>query len=707
MTHPPVGVLPPTLAANRTLSSWIVFDPSGHVLARTGKVELGQGILTALAQIVGDELDVEPARVRVAAANTKDGPDEGYTSGSLSVQQSGAALRQVCAEVRALCRAAAAQILNANESELSIIDGVFWAVGANVSYWQLPTTELLQRDAHGHAQPKPPNQYTNVGHSLQRVDLAAKLTGQDYYIGDLRLPGQLHARVIRPPSRGASLMSAPTTDAEAIPGVHRVVIEANFLAVLADREEVALKAGQLLAARSRWQESPTLPDSSALERFLVDSPAQTQQLYERRDEGGAQDVIRSRTATYSRPYLAHASIGTSTAIAWWQHDTLQIWTHSQGIFLLRSAIAAALDLPDEAIIVQHRENAGCYGHNGADDAAYDAALLAMRVPGRPVRVVWSRQDELAWSPLGPAMRVQLQADLDPSGNVCSWAHEVWSNGHTSRPGSLGPNSLLAYGHQHSQSSPAAVDPPQDRGGGSGRNAVPGYDFPVQSVIAHRLTTMPIRTSALRSLGAHLNVFAIECFMDELAAESDRDPVEFRLAHLADPRGRRVLMAAAEHAGWGNPIEAPDSGLGIGYARYKGSGAYCAVVAQVQATSELRVRKLTVAVDVGMVINPDGVTNQIEGGAIQAVSWTVREQVRCDPHTVTSDTWESYPILTFSEVPAVDVVVLASTEPSLGAGEASMGPTAAAVGNALAATLGVRVRDMPLSSEAIIAALQRD
>jgi nicotinate dehydrogenase subunit B len=697
--------LSPSLAVNRRLSRWLTFGPDGCVEVHTGKVELGQGILTALVQIVADELDVSPVRIRVAPANTVDAPDEGYTSGSLSVQHSGAALRQVCAEVRAVCQGAAAELLGVEVGALQLADGLFSAPDGSLSYWQLPTASLLDRDADGSVPGKPRSAYRQVGFPLARVDLLAKLTGAPCYLGDLMLPGQLHARVVRPPSRGARLTDAHAERIEALDGVHSVVVHNEFVAVVAEREETAVRAAELLAAGAQWHEADSLPDETTLGSFLATAPAHTETLFE---QGNAPADGSSRTvsAVFSRPYLAHASIGTSTALALWSDGILKVWTSSQGIYHLRSAIGTGLGLDDAAIVIQHVESAGCYGHNGADDATYDAALLAHLIPGKPIRVVWSRMDELGWSPLGPAMRVQIEASLDAAGGVRGWHSDIWSNGHTSRPGPTTSPGLLGHACQHRREMPAALDPPLARGGGSGRNGVAGYDFPRQLVRTHRLTVMPLRTSAMRALGAHLNVFAIESVMDELAGMIGTDPLEFRLAHLGDPRGRRVLQAAAERAGWGTTDPAAaDAGRGIGYARYKGMGAYCAVVADVEAVDEVRVRRLTIAVDVGEVVNPDGVVNQIEGGAIQALSWTLKERIRFDRRRITSDTWESYPIVTFSEVPAVDVVVVPSDQPSVGAGEAAIGPTAAAIGNALAFAVGVRVRDLPLTREAIVSAIQ--
>jgi CO/xanthine dehydrogenase Mo-binding subunit len=410
-------------------------------------------------------------------------------------------------------------------------------------------------------------------------------------------------------------------------------------------------------------------------------------------------------ARFTRPYLAHASIAPSCGLAVWDGGRLSVWSHSQGVYKLRTAICRLLELAPEDVVVQHVEGAGCYGHNAADDAAYDAVLLARAVPGRPVTVVWTREDELSWGPLGPAMVVDIAVDLDEAGHVQRWQHDVWSNGHSHRPGPAGAPLLAATHVEAAVPTQPASDPPLQNGGGSGRNAVPLYDLPGQLVRTHRLQTMPLRTSALRALGAHLNVYAIESVVDELAALADVDPVEYRLRMLTDERARAVLQAAAERAGWGSGGRGPDVGLGVGLARYKNRGAWCAVVAEVEAETSVRVRRLTIAVDVGLVVNPDGVVNQIEGGALQALSWTTKEQVRFDARTVTSRTWEEYPILTFSEVPPVDVVLLDRPgEGSLGAGEASIGPTAAAIGNALHAATGLRVRNLPLTAANVVAAM---
>jgi nicotinate dehydrogenase subunit B len=692
----------PSLENNSRLGRWLTLDPAGRVLVRSGKVELGQGVLTALAQIVADELDVDRSRVEMVAASTDASPDESYTAGSLSVQHSGSALRAVCAQVRALHLTAAAERLGVPVEDLMVSDGEFCARdGRRTSYWELRIP--LDRDLAPGTSVKDPADYTVVGRPVPRLDVPDKVAGRPRFIHDLRPAGMVHGRVVRPPSRGAVLLSVDEAAARKVPGVLAVVRDGSFLGVVAEREENALRALAALRSGCVWQEQDMLPAERGLADFLVGAPAEETVLAETGGEGAA--PVRSLRARFTRPFLAHASIAPSCGLAVWAGGRLSVWSHSQGIYKLRTAICRHLDLAPEDVVVQHVEGAGCYGHNAADDAAYDAVLLARAVEGRPVRVVWTREDELSWGPLGPAMVVDVAVELDDAGRVQCWQHDVWSNGHSGRPGPAGSPLLAATHVEDAAEQLPSSDPPLQNGAGSGRNAVPLYDLPRQLVRTHRLQTMPLRTSALRALGAHLNVYAIESVIDELAVLADVDPVEYRLRMLTDERARAVLAAAAERAGWGTADPGADVGLGVGLARYKNRGAWCAVVAEVEAEASVRVRRLTIAVDVGLVVNPDGVVNQIEGGALQALSWTTKEQVRFDARTVTSRTWEEYPILTFSEVPPVDVVLLDRPgEPALGAGEASIGPTAAAIGNALFRATGLRVRTLPLTPENVVAAM---
>ena len=700
----PDAKLPGNLQGNRRLSQWLRIASAGTVTVTPGKVEIGQGILTALAQIAAEELDVDLGRIRLVPAATPASPNEGVTSGSLSIQDSGTALRYACAEVRAIYLAEAAAELGVDADSLKVEDGAISAPnGRYTSYWALADDALLDREATGSVAPKPPSAYRIVGQSIQRVDLPDKIFGLPSFIQDLVLPGMLYGQVVRPASRAARLASVDDAMATAMPGVVRVVRDGSFLGVLAEREELAAKAAQALAASAKWDERDTLPDAGNLQGWLRAAPHETKVVDDRVAEA---KPARTLSATYTRPFSAHASIGPSCALAQWKgKESVTVWTHSQGVYNLRADLALALGLAPEAVMVRHVEGAGCYGHNPADDVGLDAALLAREAGGRPVRVVWSREDELGWEPYGPAMAIDVSAGVDASGNVVQWTLENYSNGHTTRPGRAAKPALLAAGHLAQPfEMPIAINPPV-AAGGSERNAVPLYEFPGRRVVCHRVLDMPLRVSALRSLGALANVFAIESFMDELAHAAGADPVEYRLRHLVDPRARSIVEAAAQRSNWHAWKKAEGRGHGIGFARYKNLGAYCAVVAEVEAEREVRVRRLVIAVDVGLVVNPDGVANQLEGGAIQAVSQTLKEAVRFDRRRVVSDTWEEYPILRFSEVPEVVVeIVNRPDEPSAGAGEAAAGPTAAAIGNAVFDALGVRVRDLPITPERIVAAI---
>jgi len=700
--------LPASLAANPVLASWIDFSADGVVTISTGKVEYGQGVWTALTQIAAEELDVDLARVRVAPVSTGTSPDEGVTSGSRSIEESGSALRQACAQARSVLIAAAAAQLGVPASAMCVRDGQMMndGHGTGLTYWSLATPGLLGQPAGPPIPVKAPGQWSVAGGSAPRLDFPDKVTGRPRFVHDIVMPGMMFGRVVRPPAAAAELIGL----GDAGPPDGAVIVrDGSFLGVAAPTDRAAVRSARLLARAARWRASESLPDENNLREFLLSAPAETVTLGTQRDEGAAAAAARTLTAEFTRPFLAHASMAPSCAVARWDGDHVSVWSHSQGIFALRGAIAAGLGMDPAQVTVHHAEGAGAYGHNGADDVALDAVLLARAVPGRPVRVLWSREDEMGWAPAGPAMLARLSAGLDAQGRIVTWRQDVWSNGFIGRPGSGGAPRLLALAHlAGGQPVAPALDGPATGAMGSTRNAVPGYDIPDKTVVRHRLLVMPIRTSSLRSLGAFLNVFAIESFMDELAAAARSDPVAFRLAHLADPRARRVIEEVAAFAGWGSRPRRDDVGYGLGYARYKGTAGYCAAVAEVAADTGVRVRKLWLAVDVGRVINPDGVINQVEGGAVQSTSWAVRERVRFDRARITSVNWDTYPILRFSEVPDVAVrVVAAPDERESGAGELAQGPVAGAIGNAVTDAVGVRVRDLPLTREQVARAIEQD
>ncbi len=697
--------LPPTLAANPDLGTWLDLTDPGVVTIRSGKVEYGQGIWTALAQVAAEELDVGLHRVRVAPVSTATSPDEGTTSGSRSIEESGMALRQACAQARSLLVAAAAARLGVAPTALGVADGEITAAagGTGLTYWSLAAQGLLAREAGGPVPAKAHGRWSVAGRSAQRLDIPDKVTGRPRFLHDLVLPGMRYGRVIRPPAPAAVLTSL---GGAGLPGDVVTVRDGSFLGVVARADRVAVGSARALAGAARWEVAESLPDQHDLKNFLLSAPAQTVTVDERHDERAVAAVTRTLTAEFTRPFLAHASMAPSCAIARWDEGAVTVWSHSQGIYALRAAIAAGLGLATGQVTVNHVEGAGAYGHNGADDVALDAVLLARAVPGHPVRVLWSREDEMSWAPLGSAMLARLSAGLDDSGRIASWRQDVWSNGFIGRPGSGGEPRLLALAHLEGGKpvSPAPDGPPTGAMG-STRNAVPGYDIPDRLVVRHRLLAMPVRTSSLRSLGAFLNVFAIESFMDELAAAAGTDPVRFRLAHLSDPRARRVIEQAADLSGWATRGREDGTGFGLGYARYKGGAGYCAAVAEVHAETDVQLRRLWLAVDVGRVINPDGVINQVEGGAIQSASWALRERVSFDRTRITSVNWDSYPILRFTEVPQVEVrIVAAPRERETGAGEVAQGPVAGAIGNAVAGAVGVRVRDLPLTREQIARAI---
>jgi nicotinate dehydrogenase subunit B len=713
------AVLPGSLQTNRRLSQWLSIHANGTVSVRSGKVELGQGIATALAQIVAQELDVALTRIRMLPANTTHSPNEGMTSGSLSVQDSGSALRQVCAQVRQIYLQAASRRLRVLAEQLEVVDGSIQprsqleATGSNTStsYWALADDALLHVEAGNHVAHKYVAACAVADRAVQRLDIPDKISGQPRFIYDMALPGMLHGRVVHPPSPTAVLGAVDLAAVQALPGVVAVVRDGSFLGVIANDEYLATLALKKLTALAQWSESAALPNMHDMGAYLRAQPAETTLVGEKpagqATTPSTPHPVSSKlsfNASYSRPFLAHASIGPSCAVARFNPTSLEVWTHSQGIYNLRADLAFVFDMPAASITVQHVEGAGCYGHNGADDVACDAALLARAVPGHPVLVQWTRESELGSAPFGPAMVVELSAQVDAAGQITDWQHTVWSNGHGMRPGRSSTPVLLA-GTLLEKPFPQqiAVNAPLAAGGGSERNAVPLYNFAAWRAVNHRVLSMPIRSSALRSLGAHCNVFASESMMDEIASALGADPLAFRLRHLADPRARAVLQAAADMALWPTRKDSAIEGQGFGLAcsRYKNTGAYCAVVAKVDAGKDLRVSKLWIAVDVGLVINADGVVNQIEGGAIQTVSWVLKEAVQFDSTRIQSTAWESYPILRFSEVPQVEVqIIQRPDQPSLGAGEATHGPVAAAIANALFDALGVRVRDMPLTTEAI-------
>jgi nicotinate dehydrogenase subunit B len=695
LAWPAEAGLPGSLGAAPLLDAWLRIDPDGKVTIFTGRVELGQGVLTALAQIAAEELDVRFSVIRMVSGHTGLTPDEGYTTGSRSIEEGGTALRFACAEARSILLGQAAVMLAVPVARLKAAAGTVTAAdGRKLTYGQIAQAGLLNRRATARVAPKPAAGHIIVGRSEPRLDIPAKVTGGASYVQDLRLPDMVFGRIVRPPAPGARLEAVDVPAARSLPGVLAVVRDGSFLGVVAQREEQAIKAREALLRSSKWNEAADLPEAGRIHAWLKARPGEVA-IVDEKSSATAAPIVRRLAATFTKRYTAHASLGPSCAVAEWKEEQLRVWSHSQGVYPLRESLAKVLKLDPKAVIVSHLEGAGCYGHNGADDVALDAALLARAVPGRPVQVQWMRDDEFAWEPFGSAMVMDLSAGLAADGSVVDWRHELWSNVHSSRPGRAGGANLLAAWHLAVPSAPA-----QGGSGGEDRNAVPLYDFPNQKVVRHLIREMPLRTSALRTLGAYGNVFALESFLDEVAGVAGVDPVEFRLRHLKDPRARAVIETAAVKAGWKPGVRSDGvHGRGVGFARYKNLACYVACVADAtvdRRTGRVSVTRVVAVADSGQIINPKGLEMQIEGGIIQSASWTLKEAVGFDRSRVTSLDWESYPILTFPEVPKVEVHLIDRPEEKpLGSGEASSGPAAAAIANAVSNALGRRVRNLPL------------
>ncbi|APO72837.1 isoquinoline 1-oxidoreductase molybdopterin-binding subunit IorB-related protein (plasmid) [Rhizobium gallicum] len=691
--------LPGSLDDDRYLDSWIRIDSDGKITVFTGKVELGQGIGTALIQVAAEELEVDPSDIALVTADTGRTPDEGFTAGSQSMQNSGTAIRNAAAQVRGLLIAEAARRFNLPPDQLRAKKkSVSGPDGRSTTYGELVSGQFLHVEAQPQSKLKQPDALSIIGRDVQRIDIPGKVTGAATYVQDLRLEGMVHARVIRPPSYGATLKDIDATAAAAMAGVISVIRDGSFLAVVAEKEWQAIKAMRAVEKAAQWDEPATLPEQTDLAAALTALEKDFGTVAESGHPSFSNGAIYE--ATFTRPYQMHGSIGPSCAVAHLKADgSLDIWSHTQGVFPDRGAIAQMLAMPEEKVRVIHMEGSGCYGHNGADDAAADAALIAMKIPGRPVRVQWMREQEHMWEPYGPGMVSKVRASLDASGRIDNWTYDVWSNTHSTRPGNAG--SLLAG---RAKEQPTPLEPPKlsiSPNGSGDRNADPLYVIPNRRVLWHFLPDMPLRVSALRGLGAYANVFSIESAMDELAIAAKADPVEFRLRHLEDDRASDVVKLAADKFGWRRGEVPSGHGRGFAFARYKNRAAYLAVALEAKIereTGRVQVLRAVAAIDAGQAVNPDGIRNQTEGGILQSISWTLYEAVTFDRTRITSIDWASYPILRFGSVPeSVEVHILDRPgQPFLGTGEAAQGPTCAALANAIRNATGKRLGDLPLS-----------
>lgn len=692
-----------SLDENPIVSRWVGVSPGGRIELRSGKVELGQGATTGILQMGAAELGVDPADVDFVSGDTDRCPQEWYTAGSQSIEVGGQALRQACATARAIALHAAATALGRPLSSLGLARGRVTVDGAATDL--ALARVLAQADLDVPVDRTAPLQDLTgaIGRSLPRADLRERMVGAPF-VHDMTLPGMLFGRVVRAPNEHAALRAVDRAALEALPGVEGVVIDGSFVGLVASSEALAWAAVERAVGQCSWSVPEIYPQAASVREMFAGQPLQDIALL----DPGARAPIDGRAITlsahYTKPAIAHASIGPSCAVAQWVDGRLLVWSHTQGVFALRDALARAFGLAPAAVRVRHVPGAGCYGHNGADDAAMDACLLARAVAGRPVKVTWSRADELSCSPCGSPMMTAIDASLE-GGRIVGWHLRLWSGQHGARPGiNDGVNLLAACQVAEPQPRPEPRDLPQAIGGGGDRNAVVLYDVGAQAVTYHFAGALPYRTSSMRALGAFCNVFAIESFMDELADACGEDPLAFRLRHLDDARARDVLQRAAAMAGWNGGRSVRDGrAQGLAFARYKNRAAYLAVVCELCAEEDVRVERLWACVDAGQVVNPDALVNQIEGGLVQALSWTLLERVRFSPREVLTRSWADYPILPFAMTPQIEVAVIDRPyDPPLGAGEAAQGPVPAAVANALSRAIGLRVRDLPIDRESMLA-----
>ena len=706
----------PSLALHPKVDQWLSFDADGRVLVRSGKVDIGQRISAAIALVAAEELDVDPARVQVAERETGRVPDEGHTSGSRSMTDSAQAVRLAAATARRHLLAMASERLATDVDKLDVTDGIVRARGTNrtTSYWQLTEGRPFAIPVDPLVRVKAPAKHRFFGRAYEAPGLAGLATGATRFVHDMTLPGMLHARVVRPPHYRAHLVRlAPEIESHLRSG--QLVRDGSFLAVAHADEWTATQLAARIAAAAQWLPERGL-DASDIEHLLLANPRTSLPVVDGASVQGPvpppidppPGAVATLHARFFRPYQMHATLGPSAALAHLDGGRLTVWSHSQGIYPLRDSIAEALGRDSKSVRVIHAPGAGCYGHNGADDAAFDAALIACALPGRPILLKWSRADEHGWEPYGSAMIADLSASLGPDGRIVAWSHETCSGTHGARPqpgpDRIGPARLLASRFREPALEPPPARPSLGPHAGLHRNQDPIYDLPRRRIVKSLVHDLPLRTSSLRGLGAYLNVLAIESFMDELAAAADTDPVAFRLRHLSNPRARKVIEAAAERLG--PHTEGDGVGRGLAFAQYKNSAAYAAVGIElaVDDKAHVRLRRGVIAADAGEIVDRQGLQSQLEGGLLQAASLTLYEQVRYDAYGITSRDWDSYPILRFDNVPAIETVLIERPgDPFLGVGEATFGPTAAAIANAIYGATGLRLRHVPFTPDAIRAA----
>jgi nicotinate dehydrogenase subunit B len=687
------------------VDSFLAIHADGTVTVYTGKVDVGTGLRIAVAQMAAEELGVAADRITIVDGDTGVCPDQGGTGGSTGLTRGGAEVRQAAATARQALLALGAQRLNRPLADLTIANGTVQplAGGSGVGIGSLVGDRRLSLTVDPQAPLREPARYTSVGKPLPRPDIPDKCTGRHVYVHDFTLPGMLHARVVRPPAIGATLVSVDESSIRTIPDVRVVRVE-NFLAVVGKDEWATVRAAGVL--RATWSDAQRLPGSEGLDRWTRESAIDRDQAIVTRGDAPAALAAAARkfSATYFWPFQSHASLGPSCAVADVRGDGATIWSASQGAHGLRANLSKVFGLSPDKVRVVFLDGSGSYGTNGGDHVAADAVLLSKTI-GQPVRAQWSRQDELGWDPKGPQQLLDLHAALDAEGRIVAWDTEMWLPNQAP-----GTRALLAAD---------AAGLRQDHGQGAGaitQNGDPPYQADNVRVLVHWVKETPLQLSNLRAPGKVANVFAVESFTDELAAAARVDSVAFRSSRLTDPRALEALTRAAQAFGWqSRPSPNPQArqgnrlvGRGIAYMRYKQAENYIAMamdVAVEPGSGRIDVRRVTCAHDCGLIVNPDALKNQIEGCIVQTLSRTLHEEVTFDRSRVTSVDWASYPILKFPEAPQVDVVLIdRPDQPLLGAGEAATTPVAAALANAIFDATGVRLRTVPFTTDRVKAAL---
>ncbi len=688
--------LPGSLANQQNINAWLEVLDDGNIRIYTGKLELGQGIRIAIAQVAAEELNTNLDMVEVHLAETGVTPNERYTSGSRSIEDSAMSVRHAAAAASVILIEMAAEKYEVDPETLMLENGKVISENGEFSatFTEILDGKQITENVTTPVKLKPKENYKLVGRPIPRRDIERMVKGQEVYVQDLRFPGMVHARVVRPRNHNFTVANFDQNVlADRVDGVLKVVVNGNFIGVITEDEYQAVKARSILENETKWNVTESYPEVNILKDYIKNIAQRKEEVL---NQGSFDHTAEIISAQYSKPYIMHGSIGPSCAVALFENGKLNIWSHSQGVYPLRASLMGLTGLTEANIHIKGVPGSGCYGHNGADDVAADAALLAMAYPGKHVRLQWSRQNEHIWEPYGSAMVMEPRASLDASGKITQWSYELWSDSHSTRPG--GDAALLLPARYLEQ--PHKLDSRGFLGGGY-RNAEPFYNIPTQQITAHFFDG-PMRVSALRALGAYANIFAIESFIEELAEKAGKEPLDFRLQHAKDERTRAILQKLRDMTR--NVQLNSGEGLGFGFSKYKNSASYCGVAAKAFVDKEngaVQIRQMWGVIDAGECINPDGLKNQTEGGMIQAASWTLKEAVTFNQDEITSIDWNSYPIFRFRDVPEVEVEVIdRPDEPALGAGEAAQGPASAAIANAIYKACGVRVRDLPITAEKI-------